>query len=504
MNLADRYDLSESVTTGAVETFPARDILTGEQVLVHVFESAATRPANVPTIQWVLEAFKRVAPPPKELVVNAGRYAGTAFVYLVTKMPDPNSLQEWIEAYGRYGLGSKEIAPIPKDECVQQPQLQVPSTTMDNEQETTEMPVLSIEPAVRAPTTKAANPEAVNRAADNPESTRTRTGTFTSLFISNFGKGDFAGTAATPEQPRSITEQLSTGPSTHATSALDLGNPPATAVAPDAGTGDFTKFFKGPFSGEPSLDTPKNLSVTTPVPVATVGEFTRTFGSVTRNDEIQPVDASLHGDTERLSLTQILAQPPTRPEEPPPPAQSFPVFEPKPTDTRPRDVPDGLDAVKLESRPGAAHFAPLPGPEPPIVRESSATVGFEKDNATRLFSSSARQQDVALPVGPSEYTRVIARPTLPPEPEIEQSPAGARPQPSVSVPPVSMALPPPPPMHIPGMPPTPPVSVAPPAVKIPQVPPVPKPPFSYWPLILGMTVLFFMAALLVMYFVLKH
>jgi hypothetical protein len=33
---------------------------------------------------------------------------------------------------------------------------------------------------------------------------------------------------------------------------------------------------------------------------------------------------------------------------------------------------------------------------------------------------------------------------------------------------------------------------------------VPEPSVSYWPLILTLTVLFFIAALLVLYFVLKH
>jgi len=32
----------------------------------------------------------------------------------------------------------------------------------------------------------------------------------------------------------------------------------------------------------------------------------------------------------------------------------------------------------------------------------------------------------------------------------------------------------------------------------------PPPPVSYWPLIITLTVLFFLAALLVLYFVLKH
>jgi hypothetical protein len=48
-----------------------------------------------------------------------------------------------------------------------------------------------------------------------------------------------------------------------------------------------------------------------------------------------------------------------------------------------------------------------------------------------------------------------------------------------------------------------------PKIDIPSTPKPPKegalpPPVSYWPLILTLTVLFFIAVLLVLYFVLKH
>jgi len=41
------------------------------------------------------------------------------------------------------------------------------------------------------------------------------------------------------------------------------------------------------------------------------------------------------------------------------------------------------------------------------------------------------------------------------------------------------------------------------AIKAPKLEPQ-KPPVSYWPLVLVLTVLLFMAVLLVLYFVLKH
>lgn len=57
----------------------------------------------MPTIEWVMQAFNKVAPTPKELVVNAGRYEGTAFVYLVTKIPEPAELEAWLASYRCYG-----------------------------------------------------------------------------------------------------------------------------------------------------------------------------------------------------------------------------------------------------------------------------------------------------------------------------------------------------------------------------------------------------------------
>lgn len=51
-----------------------------------------------------------------------------------------------------------------------------------------------------------------------------------------------------------------------------------------------------------------------------------------------------------------------------------------------------------------------------------------------------------------------------------------------------------------------PAIAAPALPKMPKAPKVeiPAPPVSYWPLILTLTVLFFVAVLMVLYFVLKH
>ena len=63
MTFAAKYEFLESVTRGAVETFVARKVATDERVLVYIFE-CPEQPPNKPTVQWILESFRAVAPDP--------------------------------------------------------------------------------------------------------------------------------------------------------------------------------------------------------------------------------------------------------------------------------------------------------------------------------------------------------------------------------------------------------------------------------------------------------
>ena len=74
MKFGEKYELLESLTTGAVETFVANDKVRGERVLVHILHGDPQKP-NQPTVQWVLDSFRRVALP-----YAAGFVAGRAFV----------------------------------------------------------------------------------------------------------------------------------------------------------------------------------------------------------------------------------------------------------------------------------------------------------------------------------------------------------------------------------------------------------------------------------------
>src|SRR6202051_4347644 len=120
MKFGEKYELLESLTTGGVETFVANDKVRGERVLVHILECEAQKP-NQPTVQWVLEQFRHIAPEPAGLVLETGRYSGTLYAYLVTQMPDEAKLQKWVQLYraqGRdtQGISIRSVTPTPESE----------------------------------------------------------------------------------------------------------------------------------------------------------------------------------------------------------------------------------------------------------------------------------------------------------------------------------------------------------------------------------------------------
>ena len=118
MKFAGKYELSDEVTTGRVETFVGRDVAKGERVLVYIFDAPAKKP-DQPTVQWVLESFRAVAPDPPGLVVATGRYGGTTYAYLVTQLPDDAVLRQWTQAYESFGAGTREITIGPKNVSIE-------------------------------------------------------------------------------------------------------------------------------------------------------------------------------------------------------------------------------------------------------------------------------------------------------------------------------------------------------------------------------------------------
>ncbi|MGB7601198.1 MAG: hypothetical protein WBM24_12885 [Candidatus Sulfotelmatobacter sp.] len=112
MKFADKYELSDAVTSGRLETFLGRDVGSGERVLVHIFDAPAKQPGQ-PTVMWALESFRAIAPEAPGLVIAAGRYGGTSYAYLVTRVPDEAALQRWKQTYESSTAETRELPVMP-------------------------------------------------------------------------------------------------------------------------------------------------------------------------------------------------------------------------------------------------------------------------------------------------------------------------------------------------------------------------------------------------------
>ena len=452
MKLANKYELFDPVTTGGVETFVARDLASGERVLVHVFESGSS-PSDPPTNEWALEAFCGMAPLPPGAVIDVGRYSGTAFSYLVTKVPEAEALQKWVLAYESYTQKTQEI-PVP------------PSVDLAAESRT---------------------PPAV------PES-----GSGTAVFFAPPKPSDGSTSSPRPKDTKNVPapvahrERIPTRPKESFTSMFQAAEAPAEsekdARSNEAKPGDFTNFFQGPFTGQAPAQIP-NVTPQAPEPASRPGEFTQIFGASRGHSQQAPVEPSPSSNAplnEPGGFTQIFA--------PPVAAQTSPRYEPPtfPQEEIPAKSENTIIFDKPAWEPQALAQPPMPVPPKNPFQSLPAVVP-------------------PLPAGgPSEYTMIVSggmrSSALPDEPPIAggTNPPGAAafaiPKtpvfPPVPVPPMPAApqMPKFPAPEMPGLA----------APKAPKAPDVPKPPVSYWPLLLTLTVLFFIAVLLVLYFALKH
>jgi hypothetical protein len=132
MKFADKYELFEAVTTGRLETFIGEDVARGERVLVYIFD-APIKKADQPTVLWVLESFRALAPEPPGLVIATGRYGATSYAYLVSQVPDDLALQQWKRAYESSIAETREI-PAPQEAIAPQlPAANTLSTVNDGE-----------------------------------------------------------------------------------------------------------------------------------------------------------------------------------------------------------------------------------------------------------------------------------------------------------------------------------------------------------------------------------
>jgi len=531
MKFGDKYELLESLTTGAVETFAANDKVRGERVLVHILDCAPQKP-NQSTMDWVLESFRRVAPDPVGPVLEAGKYSGTQYAYLVTKPADEAALKTWVRRY--------EI------------QVQDTRETTTARPKPVERPLEVMEPLAPAPLPKPPAPAApvsvtqLLRDFDSQVKSPARAKEPTPPLQPpplNIGRENSGLHSAPPWEP--VHAPVSAPPKEEepfigrpaespGSDYKDKGFPstsfPAgsttSTIKSGAKPGEFTSFFQGPFRGDSSSDMPPVSSQPIPIepPRKAVGDFTAVFGSVaSKPDDTSPAveeSGSRPSPTSFTGLFKDMEAPPRtfNTSTPlPPPSVLTPPLEPLPAPPKPKESyapPPYVAPPPPPVAPPTPPVVPIP-PVPSVATEkphSARPSSLAGDGATGAFMTPGTSQPAPLvpeaPVGPSPYTQIISRDTLmASEGEAEGEGAAGGAAAAGKFGPPSM-----PKMEPPKMSPPPKPKVAAPAApkagKAPKVDAskfdAPRPPaVSLLPLIIILTVLFSLAVLLVLYFWLK-
>src|SRR5271169_6153574 len=98
MKFAGKYETLQKVAIGPVETFVARDRASNQKVIVHTFE-CPEQATSQSTMQGVLSTFSALAPQPLASIIDAGKFDGTSFAYLVTNWPGDEAVGKWVRLY---------------------------------------------------------------------------------------------------------------------------------------------------------------------------------------------------------------------------------------------------------------------------------------------------------------------------------------------------------------------------------------------------------------------
>ena len=392
-------------------------------------------------------------------------------------------------------------------------------------------PAAPIPPAFEEPAPGSFTREFLGLPADQPQKT---------------SKQVFNESAAPPQKPSSFTEEFlavsQSSPTPAATPskpapAANAGptslfgdffgpeptkpSPPAAASYENIGKsepGEFTRAFRNPFEDAAPAPSIELHDVASAEPVKEqAGAFTQMFGPGDMNPEPLPPAPSFQQDTKPVepSYTQIFGK-----DSSPSGSQlgtSTIGTSPNVRQNRPEPViaPPPVEPIRTAPPPIST-----PAPVEPVFSRPATPVAPASDqtffsrapsNSTDIFRAPGRGGEAPpmedVPSGPSEFTVFLNRSQIqammPPSPEAAANPAGAG-NPAFAPPP----MPPPPPMPQFAPPPPPPLPKF-------AAPPMPAPPAmpqaaaagkagAIWPLVTGLTILLAIAAILVMYFVMKH
>jgi len=495
MKFGEKYELLESLTTGAVETFAANDKVRGERVVVHILHCAARQP-NQASSDWICTSFRQIAPEPAGPVLETGRFSDQ-YAYLVIKPTDEAALKSWVRRYEVHGKEAEEATPDKAVLAEEDNPAQIasaPSSPPDGKvtQLLREFDLHATpQPAVPIREVHRPRPPAYSETRDEP------------VFL-----------------PPTRAEFIVVN-----SDELQASNVPAPVPAPETApenrpntkSHEFTSFFQSPFHPDGRPETPEIALQASPPAQKTVGEFTAMFDPAASAEP--PLSAPDAGTSAQPSFTDVFLRvegsPLTVHSSTPLPSES--VLS---TSVEPPPAPEKQSSESSQSYAAPSIPSGMSSP-PPIVPLHSAggqspvrSTAVPADGATSAFSGLGSEPvavEPAVPAGPSPYTQIIDKKNLEAMQEAEISEAenssksapsklSASALPKVPAAPAPFVAPPP----KPTLPPRP------PAPKL-TVPPAPKPwkaeaspsPVSYWPLILTLTVLFFLAILLVLYFVLK-
>lgn len=541
MKFGEKYELLESLTTGVVETFAANDRVRGERVLVHIIDCPPPKPEQT-TAEWALESFRSLAPEPPGPVLETGKYSGTKYAYVVTKPADEAAAKSWIKLYELHAQETKETKAysLPTEIAV------LPATTPIGANEPAPVPGTMTQLLRDFDSLSKSKPSPPPSPPQDPVSTSLPGGSGIHMAkpwdASGIKPSPLRSESAEfpqPSAPKPAAPEYSFAPKkpeysfapekpaysvTPEKPEYSMGaEKPEYSVAPEKGNskpGEFTNFFQGPFRPDNPADVPDFQSQPIEPPQKKVGEFTALFGRPsnptaapepplnpppmgTFTSLFRDMDAAKQTFTARTSTPGAVIAPP----EPAP-------IVPAPQKLPPVPEPPAYAAPAAPIVPAAPVIPPTPASsapaEKPPVPRPSASPG---DGATGAFQRPAAEPApmpaAEEPVGPSPYTQIISRPKMA---DLEEShEAASAPAASAgkfkapSMPKIPGAAPPP----LPKIPPPPPApkfaAPKPPAApKVPKIDAPPPPPVSYWPLVITLTVLFFLAVILVLFFALRH
>ena len=282
---------------------------------------------------------------------------------------------------------------------------------------------------------------------------------------------------------------------------------PASEKKDDPKTGEFTGFFRGPFHGERSSQTP-DLSPSLPQPQKQPSEFTKIFGA---SEEAPPLHREVASPS-RLRDVPFRDDPGESPSNFESASQTEVFIEwPLPTATvRPKPPIDSPAQLAVPEVSGGK-----------IWHDAKTAFTFRSapECATSVFSAPGNDLPLGSPTPqtvPSDFTRIISGGSREPAP-VEEPPMPtmshdgfigklAPPAGASSLPASSAAAPPAPQFNQPDQPKMPvlPGVSAPPAPSASQLKSAQKAAGPPWTLIIVINVLFIVAVLLILYFVLKH